>query len=107
MIKQSTYNILEKSSREEFQSRFDEIFMDKSKEYLTFIELDYIIEMYLSNEINELRITLELMTEKAKIKVLECVEENCHDEIYESRYKTLKELSDLITYYIEKDEVRN
>ena len=102
MINIGTKKILDSFNKEELQSKFDKIFITKCVEYLTFMEADYLIEMLVSNEHNKLRVALEDMTEKAKKKVLECVEDNCHDEIYESRYRSLKELEDLITYYIER-----
>lgn len=104
MIKLNDFKQLEqvKTDKQMFKHVFKIIFLTKAQKYLSFIELSEIEQMFFLGEENKLRITLDSMTEKAKKKSLEAIASGSNDQIYEKRYREIKELDDLYTYYIDQ-----
>ena len=90
-------------SQLEFIHKFNEIFKQTLIDNLNLLELDYFIELLIQGDYHKIRIDLGDMSDKAKDKILACVEESNCDEVYEARYRGLKELEDLITYFIEEE----
>ena len=82
-----------------FNRNFMFHFFDLLRANLISLEMDHIIHMFALNEFNELRTFLDDMTNKSKQKVLDALEIGESDIIHEKRYKDVKEVNDLFTYY--------
>lgn len=78
---------------------FNNIFAYSLSNNFAVLEADHILNLFIGGEINELRIFLDDITDKSKQKVLDALEKGESDSIYEKRYKDVKNLNDLFTYY--------
>ena len=99
---------IKNASKEDKELFFRDIFIEKLGEYLGILEFDYYMNLLYHNKYNQIRIDLEDALNKAESKVLEAIEQGNPDEVYQDRYKKIKELDNLITYFIEiqANEVR-
>ena len=99
---------IKNASKEDQKYIFKGIFRNKLYDYLAILEFNHYIDLLFNNEFNQIRIDLEDALNKAESKVLEAIEQGNPDEVYQDRYKKIKELDNLITYFIEiqANEVR-
>ena len=95
---------LEKFKHDElkFKEEFFLLFIEVCQRNLSFFELDEIVQNIADNNEKEIYNKIEQWTEESKRRVLEAIEAGTPDEVYQSRYFKVKELSDLFTYYKEE-----
>jgi len=104
MIKVEKIRALKKASNlQEFIHTFNKVFKKSLIDHLNYLELDHFLGLLIEGNYNKIRTDLEDMSFKVKNKILRCVEEGICDEVYEQRYRGIKELEDLITYFIEEN----
>jgi len=94
------------NTTQEFIHTFNKIFKETIKEHLSLLEADTMYMLLAEGNYNKIRILLEDMVKKAQRKVLDAVASGKEDDVYNGRYQRLKELEDLITFFINY-EVRN
>ena len=87
-----------------FQEEFVKILWDTCENSLTFLELDEVLELLYHGNLKTLHSLTDHWVSKSKQKVLESIEEGEIDPVYEDRYKKVKQVNDLITYYLEEKQ---
>lgn len=106
MVSNEIFKQLEnvKEDKVAFEKLFVKIITEKLALALHLLELDITLDFIISKEYDRLRILLDDMTAIAKYKVLDAIDKGDNDPIYEKRYRSIKEVSDLINYYIDERE---
>jgi hypothetical protein len=91
-----------KKSKDEFVKEFIKMFSIYAAKNLSFFELDDILNLIMDNDWEEIRNTVEEWREDAENKTLLSIVAGTPDTVYEDRFRKMKELDDLITYFIEE-----
>lgn len=89
----------ENRNRDFFNEVYLSVFKDALNETDILLEKDDILQMFLSNELEELRMYLDHITEQSKKIILEALAEGENNSFQEKRYKDIKGINDLFTYY--------
>lgn len=101
MIKYDEIKHMESDSLSEYKKKFEVYFLDQVDESLSLLERDAVRDLWYTRKVNTLRSYLETLVSGCNRKIQDCLEKGIHDEVYEDRFRKVKKLDDLITYYIE------
>lgn len=103
MIKKEELEEFEKLNPIELSKSIQNEIINEGQKHLAFIELDEIKQLFSFQQINTLRTLLDNMEIKSKQRVLDGINNSQYDEVYEKRYKSIKRINDLFTYYVERN----
>lgn len=90
-----------KEDKQEFKEQFVKLLWETCEANLTLLELDETLDLLYEGKIEKLYELSERWVNSSREKVLGAIEEGKDDPVYAARYKAVKQINDLITYYKE------
>lgn len=89
------------SNLNKFHDEFRKVFVTTLTENVSLLESDHVIITFMLGDFDGLRKYLDFITDESKKHVLEALQEGENNLFQEQRYKDVKEVNDLFTYYYE------